>query len=123
MSTRRFVLASACAVALASAIGATPVAGQSKPAAPAATLPDLTGLWDGAPGGNTRDLAKYMKSQGQTIPFTALGAERYKKVDMAQNPNGFFELALFKINQTKVRVNLGHSRLELPQLFEGLLGV
>src|SRR5439155_747641 len=40
-------------------------------------------------GGNTRDLEKYMKSQGQTIPFTPLGAERYKKVDMAKNPNAY----------------------------------
>jgi hypothetical protein len=89
MSTRRSLLASACAVALASAIGASPVAGQSKSAGPAATPPDLTGLWDGAPGGNTRDLAKYVKSQGLTIPFTPLGAERYKKVDMAKNPNAY----------------------------------
>jgi hypothetical protein len=85
MSTKRFV-ASVCAVALASAIGARPVAGQSQAAG---TPPDLTGLWDGAPGGNTRDLAKYMKSQGLTIPFTPLGAERYKKVDMAKNPNAY----------------------------------
>jgi hypothetical protein len=86
MSTQKFLLAPVCAIALASAIGAGPVAGQSKAAASA---PDLTGLWDGAPGGNTRDLAKYMKSQGLTIPFTPAGAERYKKVDMAKNPNAY----------------------------------
>ena len=87
MSTKRFLLASVCAVALASAIGVRPVAGQSKPAA---SPPDLTGLWDGAPGGpGTRDLAKYMKSQGLTIPFTPSGAERYKNVDMAKNPNAY----------------------------------
>jgi hypothetical protein len=84
MSTKRFVVASVCALALASAAGVTPVAGQS-----AATPPDLTGLWDGAPGGGTRDLAKYMKAQGATIPFTPAGAERYKKVDMAKNPNAY----------------------------------
>jgi hypothetical protein len=30
-----------------------------------------------------------MKSQGLTIPFTPLGAERYKNVDMAKNPNAY----------------------------------
>jgi hypothetical protein len=86
MSTRRFLLASACAVALASSVGAIPAAGQAKAAA---TPPDLTGLWDGARGSNTRDLGKYMKSQGLTIPFTASGAERYKNVDLAKNPNAY----------------------------------
>jgi hypothetical protein len=52
--------------------------------------PDLTGLWDGAPGGpGTRDLNAYMKSLGQEIPFTPYGAERYKNVDFSKNPNGF----------------------------------
>ena len=78
-----------CVVALASAIGANSVAGQAKSPAPAATHPDLTGLWDGAPGGGTRDLAKYVKGQGLTIPFTPLGAQRYKNVDMAKNPNAY----------------------------------
>jgi hypothetical protein len=89
MSTKTSLLASVCAVALVSAIGASPVAGRAKSTRPAAAPPDLTGLWDGAPGGNTRDLAKYMKSQGLTIPFTAAGAERYKNVDMAKNPNAY----------------------------------
>jgi hypothetical protein len=30
-----------------------------------------------------------MKSQGLTIPFTPLGAERYKNVDLAKNPNAY----------------------------------
>src|SRR5205823_5508424 len=85
MSTKRLI-AWVSAVALASTISARPVAGQSQAAA---TPPDLTGLWDGAPGGGTRDLAKYMKSQGVVIPFTPLGAERYQKVDMAKNPNAY----------------------------------
>ena len=89
MCTKTSLFASVCAVALASAIGASPVAAQAKSPARAATPPDLTGLWDGAPGGNTRDLAKYMKAQGLTIPFTPLGAERYKNVDMAKNPNAY----------------------------------
>src|SRR5438477_13014225 len=86
MSTKRFLVASACTIALGSMAGSRTVAGQSKAAA---TPPDLTGLWDGAPGGSTRDLAKYMKAQGLAIPFTPLGAERYKKVDMAKNPNAY----------------------------------
>jgi hypothetical protein len=89
MSTKRSLVASVCVVALASTIGANPVVAQSKSPAPAAIHPDLTGLWDGAPGGRTRDLAKYVKGQGLTIPFTPLGAERYKNVDMAKNPNAY----------------------------------
>jgi hypothetical protein len=89
MSTKRSLVASVCVVALASTIGANPVVAQSKSPAPAATHPDLTGLWDGAPGGRTRDLAKYVNGQGLTIPFTPLGAERYKNVDMAKNPNAY----------------------------------
>jgi hypothetical protein len=49
--------------------------------------PDLNGLWDGV--SNTSNLVQSMKAQGKEVPFTALGAERYKKIDMAQNPNGF----------------------------------
>jgi hypothetical protein len=77
------------ALVLASGLAAIPIAGQTKASGSAANPPDLTGLWDGAPGGNTRDLARYMKAQNSTIPFTPLGAERYKNVDMAKNPNGF----------------------------------
>jgi len=85
MRIKRFVVGSVCAITLAGFASARPVAGQSS----AATPPDLTGLWDGAPGGGTRDLAKYMKSQGLQIPFTPAGAERYKNVDMAKNPNAY----------------------------------
>ena len=49
--------------------------------------PDLNGLWDGA--SNSSNLVQAMKAQGKEIPFTPHGAERYKNVDMAQNPNGF----------------------------------
>ncbi len=49
--------------------------------------PDFNGLWDGV--GNTTNLVQTMKAQGKEVPFTALGADRYKKVDMASNPNGF----------------------------------
>jgi hypothetical protein len=50
-------------------------------------IPDLNGLWDGA--GNSSNLVSAMKAQGKEVPFTALGAQRYKSVDMAKNPNGF----------------------------------
>jgi len=50
-------------------------------------LPDLNGLWDGA--GDTTNLVQSMKAQGKEVPFTAYGAERYKNIDLAQNPNGF----------------------------------
>jgi hypothetical protein len=73
-----------CALALAVTAAAPPLAGQT------AARPDFTGLWDGAGGGpSTRDLAKYMKSQGLAIPFTTFGAEKYKNVDLANNPNGY----------------------------------
>jgi hypothetical protein len=76
-----------CAALLGSVAHVVPVAAQS---ATSAATPDFTGLWDGAPGGpGTRDLGKYMKSQKLEIPFTALGAERYKNVDLAKNPNAY----------------------------------
>jgi hypothetical protein len=51
------------------------------------TRPDFSGLWDGV--GNSSNLVQAMKAQGKEIPFTPQGADRLKKVDMAQNPNGF----------------------------------
>lgn len=51
------------------------------------TTPDLNGLWDGAM--NTSNLVQAMKARGKEVPFTPYGADRYKKIDMAQNPNGF----------------------------------
>jgi hypothetical protein len=56
--------------------------GQSRPS----NAPDLTGLWDGA--GGTSDIVRHMERQGTPVPFTPLGAERYKNVDFARNPNG-----------------------------------
>ena len=53
----------------------------------AQSTPDLSGLWDGV--GNSSDLVQAMKAQGKEIPFTPYAADRLKKVDMAQNPNGF----------------------------------
>jgi hypothetical protein len=50
-------------------------------------IPDLNGLWDGA--SNSSNMVQAMKAQGKEVPFTPYGAERYKNVDMAQNPNGF----------------------------------
>src|SRR5262249_34915719 len=49
---------------------------------------DLSGLWDGV--GNSSNLVQSMKAQGKEGPFTAYGAERLKKVDKAQKPNGFW---------------------------------
>ena len=49
--------------------------------------PDLSGLWDGA--SNTSNLVQVMQAKGTPIPFTPLGAQRYKAVDLAKNPNGF----------------------------------
>jgi hypothetical protein len=60
----------------------------SSPSLFAQTKPsDLSGLWDGVR--NSSDLVQAMKRLNKEIPFTPHGAERYKKADMAQNPNGF----------------------------------
>jgi hypothetical protein len=50
--------------------------------------PNLEGVWDRADG-STSDLFEYLKKQGIDIPFTALGAERYRNIDVATNPNGY----------------------------------
>src|SRR5262245_25797722 len=75
---RVFVVLTALIVAFC--LNATVVLAQSR-------VPDLNGLWDGVT--NTANLVESMKAQGKEVPFTAYARERYKKVDMAQNPNGF----------------------------------
>jgi len=50
--------------------------------------PNLEGVWDRADGG-TSDIYHYLLEKGIEIPFTALGAERYKNVDVSKNPNGY----------------------------------
>ena len=47
--------------------------------------PDLNGVWQGP---YTPDLSRTL-GRGETIPFTPYGADRYKKVDPANNPDGF----------------------------------
>jgi hypothetical protein len=47
--------------------------------------PDLNGVWQGP---YTPDLSRTL-GPGETIPFTAYGSDRYKKVDPANNPDGF----------------------------------
>src|SRR5262245_18951973 len=47
--------------------------------------PDLNGVWQGP---YTPDLSSTLP-RGETIPFTAHGAERFKNVDPADNPDGF----------------------------------
>jgi hypothetical protein len=47
--------------------------------------PNLNGVWQGP---YTPDLSRTLPA-GQTIPFTSYGAERFKKVDPANNPDGF----------------------------------
>lgn len=58
---------------------AMPLAAQLNKAA------DLNGLWDGARP--TADIARALP-KGQKIPFTPLGEQKYKNIDMATNPNG-----------------------------------
>lgn len=57
---------------------AIPLAGQQKP-------PDLNGVWQGP---YTPDLSRTLP-RGESIPFTPYGADRFKKVDPANNPDGF----------------------------------
>lgn len=49
--------------------------------------PELSGLWDGA--SNTSNIVQAMKTRGTPVPFTPYGQDRYDKIDMAKNPNGF----------------------------------
>ena len=46
--------------------------------------PDFNGVWQGP---YTPDLSRALAA-GETIPFTAYGAERFQKVDPADNPDG-----------------------------------
>src|SRR5262249_45778065 len=56
---------------------ALPATAQQKP-------PDLNGVWQGP---YTPDLSRTLP-QGETIPFTPFGAERFQNVDPADNPDG-----------------------------------
>src|SRR5215468_10206524 len=47
--------------------------------------PDMNGVWQGP---YTPDLSRSLPA-GETIPFTPYGAERFQKVDPANNPDGF----------------------------------
>jgi hypothetical protein len=47
--------------------------------------PNLNGVWQGP---YTPDLSRTLPA-GQTIPFTPYGADRFKKVDPSNNPDGF----------------------------------
>jgi hypothetical protein len=60
------------------AFAALPLAAQQK-------HPDLNGIWQGP---YTPDLSRTLP-QRESIPFTPYGAERFKKVDPANNPDGF----------------------------------
>ena len=55
------------------------------PLAAQQTHPDLNGVWQGP---YTPDLSR-TTGRGETIPFTPFGADRFKKVDPANNPDGF----------------------------------
>lgn len=60
------------------ALAAFPVTAQDK-------HPDLNGVWQGP---YTPDLSRAI-GRGETIPLTPYGAERFKNVDPANNPDGF----------------------------------
>lgn len=49
---------------------------------------NMEGTWDRADG-DTSNLYAYQKKKGIDIPFTQLGADRYRNVDVATNPNGY----------------------------------
>jgi hypothetical protein len=59
-------------------IAVAPLAAQQK-------HPDLNGVWQGP---YTPDLSRSL-APGEAIPFTPYGDERFKKVDPANNPDGF----------------------------------
>ncbi len=83
MPTRR-VSAVALAVAIASSVlAASNDGGQAARASEAASSPDLSGLWKAT---YTPDLSV---AYGKDPPFTPHGAERWKKVDTANDPTGY----------------------------------
>src|SRR5215469_8818493 len=65
-------------IALIIVLAALPLAAQQK-------HPDLNGIWQGP---YTPDLSRTLTG-GEAIPFTPYGAERFKNVDPANNPDGF----------------------------------
>ena len=67
-----------CRLVVLIAFTALPLTAQQK-------HPDLNGVWQGP---YTPDLSRGLP-QGETLPFTPYGAERFKKVDPANNPDGF----------------------------------
>jgi len=73
---RGVVIIAACTLALTGY-------GAADPASPV----NMEGVWDRADG-DTSDLFDYLKKRGIDIPFTALGADRYRNVDVSKNPNG-----------------------------------
>jgi hypothetical protein len=83
MSVRSFRFVVPVALAITLAISPASIAAQDRPASPA---PDLGGLWEPS---RAADIVEFMKAQGQEVPFTPHGADRYRNVDYAKNPNGF----------------------------------
>jgi hypothetical protein len=83
MCTRRFrsavVVTSFAAVAVA--LAAADARGQA--ATKPGSIPDLNGLWQGP---YTPNLAE---AYGKELPFTPFGADRWKKLDTANDPTGF----------------------------------
>jgi hypothetical protein len=65
-------------IAVIIVLAALPLAAQQK-------RPDLNGIWQGP---YTPDLSRTLP-QGENIPFTPYGAARFKRVDPANNPDGF----------------------------------
>src|SRR5262245_61514090 len=60
------------------------IAGMVLPLAAKQKHTDFNGVWQGP---YTPDLNRSLP-QGETIPFTPYGADRFKKVDPADNPDG-----------------------------------
>jgi hypothetical protein len=83
MVSRRLQLTVAGVFAFAVAVLAADIPGQAPTTPDAARVPDLNGLWK-AP--YTPDLSV---AYGKDLPFTAVGRERWTKVDTAKDPTGF----------------------------------
>ena len=78
----KLIVVSIFAVAIAFGAFVLPAAAQTKGAANATAHPDFTGLWSSF----TADISTALL-QGEEVSLTPYGAERYKKVDMANTPS------------------------------------
>ena len=83
MRNRRMLLMVVVSGLVVLTLGFGPLAGAQDQRT--SSVPDLTGLWEGG----ARDIGAALEREVREIPFTRYGADRYQRVDLALNPNGY----------------------------------